>query len=400
MPAPANSAATLNSAEWDIFDPDRAARVQARQGRVAALLEDRGLDAALLTAPANLAWITCGADLTGGATGGGETPSTAVFLTRQSRVLICADADSPHLFDRELPGLGFQLKQRPWRRPRGELLADVCRGRAVGADRPRAPSEPPDGDPTDLRAALAGLRAVPDAAEATALTELGADVAHAVEAVCRGATAGRTEADLAGEIAHRLYRRGVVPVRVWAAGDGRADDQPHYTFDRRPALTRVTLRAVGRRGGLHAHCGRTAAFGALPAADRDALTAAHARAALIQAAGLHFSRAGAAWPEVWAKVARIYEKTGPANDWEPAPVAVRTGFAPAEELLGPDADRTLTAGTPLVWQPRVGPAAPCDTALVSPDGPAAAVTGMEDWPRVTVAVAGRPHRRPGVWGGG
>ncbi|QDT13952.1 M24 family metallopeptidase [Alienimonas californiensis] len=388
---------SANSAELDIFNARRLDCAQARQEAVAELIEARGLDAVLLTEPANLAWITCGADLSGGASGaadGGET-AAAVFLTRRSRVLVCTDADSPHLFDRELPGLGFQLKQRPWRQPRAELLCDLCRGRVVGVDRPRGFEEPADAA-TDLRAALAELRAAPDPADAAALAELGADVAHAVEATCRGAKPGRTEADFVGEVAHRLLRRGITPALIRAAGDGRADDQPHYAFDRRPVLQRLALRAVGRRGGLHAHCGRTVAFPALPLQERAALLAAHGRAAQVQAAGLHHARAGVAWPEVWASVARVYETTGPAADWESAPVALRTGFAPTEAILGPDAAETLRPGVPLVWQPRIGPAALCDTALVTADGPADPITGMEDWPRVKVCVADTTLRRPGV----
>ncbi|MFH5805736.1 M24 family metallopeptidase [Alienimonas sp. DA493] len=384
-----------SSAEMDIFDPDRLARAQARQEAIAELIDARGLDAVLLTEPANLAWITCGADLSGGATGAEGDAAAAVFLTRRSRVVVCSDADSPHLFDRELPGLGFQLKQRPWRQPRAELLCDLCRGRSVGVDRPRGFDEPADA-PTDLRAALAELRAVPDPADAAALAELAADVAHAVEATCRGASPGRTESDFAGEVAHRLLRRGITPALIRAAGDGRADDQPHYAFDRRPVRRRLALKAIGRRGGLHAHCGRTIAFAALPPDQRETLRSAHGRAARVQAAGLHHARAGVAWPDVWAPVARVYEKTGPAADWETAPVALRTGFAPTEAILGPDAAETLRPGVPLVWQPRIGPAALCDTALVTPDGPAEPVTGMEDWPRVKVRVGEETYRRPGV----
>ncbi|NNJ25361.1 M24 family metallopeptidase [Alienimonas chondri] len=385
---------SANSAELNIFDADRAARAQARQEAIAKLIDERGLDAVLLTNPANLAWITCGADLSGGGHESGE-PAAAVFLTRQSRVVVCSDADSPHLFDRELPGLGFQLKQRPWRQPRTELLSDLCRGRVVGTDRPRGFEEEPDA-PTDLRAALATLRSEPNDERIAALRDLGADVAHAVEATCRGAAAGRTESDFVGEVAHRLLRRGVTPVQLRASGDGRADDQPHYAFDRRPALQRLTLWAVGRRAGLHVHCGRTVAFPTLPSGDRKALLGAHARIAQIQAVGLCHARPGAAWPDLWATIARIYEKTGPAADWEAAPVVLRTGFARIERVLGPDADEALRAGDPLVWQPRSGPAALCDTAVVSADGPAHVVTGMEDWPRVKVRVGEETFRRPGV----
>ena len=396
--------------------------MQARQERVAALLDDRGLDAALLTDPANLAWLTCGADLAAGAGNGGDAGGAGgpgLFLTHASRVVVCSAADSPHLFDREIPGLGFQLKERPWAEPLGDLFADLCRGRTVGTDAaPAAPRdttrdanrdanrepdrEPNGNDPTDLRAALAGFRSVLDREERAELAALGADAAHAVEAVCRGATAGRTECDLAGEVAHRLLRRGVTPAALSVAGDGRAERQPHYTFARRPAAGWAVVRAVGRRAGLHVHVCRTVVFRpGTTRTDRDALRRDHARALQIQAAGLHFGVPGADWAEVWPKLARVYEKTGPADDWRGAPVAVRTGFAAVEATPGPASAFALEAGTPLVWQPRCGRAACGDTALVGgvsgeDPGPAAVVTGMEEWPRLAVAVRGAEYERPGV----
>ena len=324
-----------------------------------------------------------------------------MFLTHSSRVLVCGSADAPHLVDREVSGLGFQLKQRPWGEPAGELWADLCRGRGVGTDRPAVPPRPDD--PADLSGPLSEWRAVLDGAERAALASLAADVAHAAEAVCRGAKAGRTECDLAGEVAHRLLRRGVRPAAVSVAGDGRARDQPHYAFARRPARAFAHVRAVGRRDGLHAHCCRTVLFPSAGRTVREELTAAHARAAQIQAAGLHFSTAGAAWADVWPKVARIYEKTGPpggagAEDWRPAPVAVRTGYRPAAAAPGPAADFMLEPGTAWCWQPRCGPAACGDTVLVTESGPALVLTGMEEWPRVTVSVKGTEYHRPGIWG--
>ena len=166
----AEDSAAQDSAEWDTADPGRAARVQARQERVADLLDARGLDAALLTDPANLAWVTCGADLSGGfgddppfgTPGGGG----AVFLTHSSRVLLCGSADGPHHVDRELSGLGFQLKQRPWFEPPGELAADLCRGRTVGRDRPAPALQDPD--PANLSGEFARWRATLDADERTA----------------------------------------------------------------------------------------------------------------------------------------------------------------------------------------------------------------------------------------
>ena len=392
------------SAEFDVYDAGRATRVAQRQGLLADLLRDRGLDALLLSRAENVAWFSCGGDLTRGGAGGAGAEAggatAAVFVTPAARVLVAANADSPHLFDRELPGLGFQLKERPWFEPPGSLIGDLCRGRAVGGDDGRRPGC--DGLAlADVSAELDALRAVLDGEERDDLAAVAADVAHAVEAVCRGTAAGRTERDLAGEVAHRMLRRGVVPVRVQAAADGRAGAEPHYAWGSSEVRRWCTLAAVGRRDGLHAACGRTFAFGAVP----DDLADAHGRAALVQATGIRFGGATdvvtagggepADWAAVWPRVRRIYEKFDAPDAWQRAPVAVRTGYRPVEEVLAPDTPRPLPPGTPLVWHARVGAASLCDTVLVDDDRPHV-LTGMEEWPRLSVRVKGAAVDRPGV----
>ena len=188
----------------------------------------------------------------------------------------------------------------------------------------------------------------------------------------------------------------MVPVRVQAAADGRAGPEPHYTWGTAEARRWCTLTAVGRRDGLHAACGRTVAFGEPPAE----LTDAHGRAALVQATGIRFSQprpggGDADWAAIWPRVRRIYEKFDAPDDWQRAPVAVRTGYRVVEEVLAPDAARPLPAGTPLVWHARIGPASLCDTILIDEDRPRV-LTGMEAWPRLTVTLKGAAIDRPGV----
>ena len=44
------------------------------------------------------------------------------------RWAVSCNADSQRLFDEELDGLGFQLKEWPWHVDRQQLFADWCRG--------------------------------------------------------------------------------------------------------------------------------------------------------------------------------------------------------------------------------------------------------------------------------
>ncbi len=51
---------------------------------------------------------------------------------RPARWLIAGNADSQRLFDEEIDGLGFQLKEWPWHWGRDRLLTELCHGPARG----------------------------------------------------------------------------------------------------------------------------------------------------------------------------------------------------------------------------------------------------------------------------
>ena len=61
--------------------------------------------------------------------------------------------DTQRLFDEEIDGLGFLLKEWPWHWGRQQLLADLAQGRRLAADRPLP-------DCHDVAAELARLRRV------------------------------------------------------------------------------------------------------------------------------------------------------------------------------------------------------------------------------------------------
>src|SRR5947199_373256 len=114
---------------------DRRSDVDAKQALIAALLRDVSCDGLLVLNQDNLAWLT-----SGGVARGVLDPNSlpALYFTAESRWALCANVDSQRLFDEELDGLGFQLKEWPWHWGRQRFLADLCQGRVVACDRPLA----------------------------------------------------------------------------------------------------------------------------------------------------------------------------------------------------------------------------------------------------------------------
>lgn len=372
---------TASSGELLIPDEARLSDVEQKHQAVAELLKRRRFDAVLLQKPANVAWFTSGGDCL--RAGSAET-AAAVFVTPEARVIVATNADSAQVFERMVPGLGFQLKERPWHEPRQELLDDLCRGRTVASDNGF-------GHTQDASAELLGLRQPLSAVECDRARELGRQTAHAVEATARNCRPGRTEAELAGELAHRLIKSCVAPHHLQVLGDGKAARFPHWSYGEDRVRHFCTVAAAGRRAGLYVGAARTVCFGDPPQNLRNA----HLRAALTQATGLFFSQPNWELSEVWSRVRRIYEKYGCPDDWRFAEQAEITGYDPCEVAVVPQCEFQLAAGMMAHWHPRVGGALLGDTMLVGEDG-FEILTPMENWPALRVEVKGAPVERPDI----
>ncbi len=86
--------------------------VEEKHERVRRFLDATGHDAVVLGLADSVAWFTSGGDL--GLNLGSEQSSILLFVNRTSRAVISDNVQSSRVFEEELGGLGFQLKERPW----------------------------------------------------------------------------------------------------------------------------------------------------------------------------------------------------------------------------------------------------------------------------------------------
>jgi Xaa-Pro aminopeptidase len=371
----------MSSGEFHLADPDRAGEIEHRQQRINELLTEQKLDAVLLTKPSNFAWFSVGGEASRGSW---SDTAAALFLTQDARVIATRNTNSGQIFDREVSGLGFQLKERLWQEGREVLLSDLCRGRAVGCDFPFERC-------VDVSVHLGGMRLPLSRLEIRNLRETGALVAHAVEATSRTLERGETEAEIAGQIAHRMLRHGIWPERIQVLADGQGKRYRHWSFGEDKVEKFCTLVAVGRRNGLHVGTSRTISFGAPPKALRDA----HLSCLLVQATGMFFTQHNWEIFETWKRAERIYEKFGHSEEWHFADQGGVTGYELCEAPLAPTSQYRFAEGMPVFWHPSIGAAMTADTILIKSNG-FEVLTPMENWPQLEVDVKGVKIPRPDV----
>src|SRR5262249_8740220 len=181
---------------------DRRMDIDAKQAQVGALLRDVECEGLLLLEPENFAWLTSGAAVRG-VLNPAEWP--VLYFSPEYRWVIASNTDSQRLFDEELDGLGFQLKEWPWHWGREQLLNELFLSKRLACDRPF-------GGAKVVAAALQQLRRALTPYEQACLLALGEIIGHALEACCRTLVPGQSEREVAGQASHRLVHRGVQAV--------------------------------------------------------------------------------------------------------------------------------------------------------------------------------------------
>lgn len=371
----------MSSGEIQAVDLSRADDVSRKHALLVEFLQERSLDGLLLQDPANFAWLTCGGDST---RRGGSAAVAAILVTADARVVLCNNADSGQLFDRELMGLGFLLKERPWTEDLSILRGDCCRGRRVGGDLCLPGTE-------DVSLELARFRRSYNERELNQFRELGKLVAHAVEATARNFEPGATEAEVAGHVAHRLMKHQIEPVRIQVLADAQGWRYRHWSYGADEIERHCVIAAVGRKRGLHAGASRTVCLGA-PSHE---LQEVHHLATLINATGIYFTQPGWSMAETWKRVARIYEKFGVPDEWRCADQADVIGYRLSEAPLLPSSETTFAADTAVYWHPSVRSSFVADTMLIGESG-FEVITPMQNWPSLSVRVKDAMLDRPGI----
>lgn len=371
----------MSSGEIRLVDSDRAHEVDRRHQQIAELLAERECDGLLLTRPYNLAWFTAGSS---GRRGWQDETSFALFITPEARVLLTSNADSGELFDRELNGLGFQVKERPWYESRDVLCQDLCRGRRVCSDCDLSRT-------LSVESELASLRTPLCESDWPLLRSLGRSLAHAVEATARHFQQGDTESEVAGQLAHRLLKHEITPVRLMILADGQGHRYRHWSYGADRIERTCIISAIGAQRGLHAGLTRTVTFGTPTQNIRDT----HQLANIVQTTGMFFSQSGWSVSELWRRLARIYEKFGVTDEWREAEQADCIGYRACESTLIPDSRELLKTGTALFWHPTVRTAAVGDTILVRGEG-FELLTPTSQWPHIDIEVKGKRIARPDI----
>jgi Xaa-Pro aminopeptidase len=360
---------------------DRRLDIDAKTARVAKLMQEVGCEGLLLLDPANFAWLTSGAMSRGLADPSAEPVG---YCNGEHRWIIASNIDAQRIFDEEVDGLGFQLKEWPWHWGRDQFLSDLCANRKVACDRPVQ-------GVVHVGEQIRQLRRRLSVYEEACQLNLGQTVAHALEATCRTLSQGETEREIAGHLSHRLMHRGILPLHVGVAVDGRSGLYRRFGFTSTALEHYAVLTVTARKYGVYVTASRSVCFGEPPPEFRQD----HNAVCRVSASYL-----AATWPEAVPREIllagrRIYLISGYEHEWQLAPQGYVTGRAPVEIALTPQTEELFQDGWSVTWTASAGAANSSDTFLITEQGPKL-VTATEVWPLKRIRIQGAEFVRPDV----
>jgi len=354
-----------------ITDP-RYLEIDHKQELIADLLEKDNQTALIIQQPWNFQWFTSG----GSNQAADGRICAALYVTKDTRVVLTSNADSPWIFETQIPQLGFYVKERNWAEQPELLANDLCRGRRVVSDTGVANTKNIDKEIQKLRLKL--TRREQDLAR-----KLGKDLTSCVERSALKFEPGQTELEVAGSLTQRMMAAGIEPMGVRVIGDGQ-NERYRQSISRPKRIHRfVTVEATGRRNGLCLSVSRIMCH----EPPEPILQDAYQSAAVCQTTGMFWSQPNAPLDEVWNRVERIYQKRGNPDEWRLNEQGAIFAQRPCEHQITASSSLQIEAGMLINWTPQIGQAALNDTILITQDGPEW-LTKTEHWPLIQVEIRG------------
>ena len=360
-----------------------AAEWQTKRDRIAALMEQRGLQGVLLTRCANFSWITCGGQAHVGLNS--ESAVASVLCTPHGDYLLASHIEMPRMRAEEVHDLPLTPQVFDWFTPaaRDAFVDQVC-GTGRWASDVAGAALSVANELTALRVALTPAEQARFATHARATGE-------ALEATALQVQPGMSELEIAGMLSARIYAAGATPVVALIAADERIALYRHPAPTAKCVTKMVMLVACARRHGLIVSTTRLVAFGAL-----DATIARRAEAcAAVDAAAWHASQPGRRLGDAFGDIVAAYAAHGFVDEWHKHHQGGVTAYENREIQARPDSTHVIAVGQAFAWNPSITGTKSEDTMLLTADG-AHALSQTGNWPMIDVQMDGVVYRRPAI----
>jgi Xaa-Pro aminopeptidase len=366
-----------------------AGEVRDKLALLRAALAETGAGAIRLRGTDWFAWATAGGDAS--VLLAADCGVAEVLVTRDEAVVLTDAIEAERLRQEQVPA-AFSFHIAPWAETElhETYVLGAARGGVVLSDRPRNGKNEGNhagngGGEQPLPVSLRLRRMVLQASEQERYRALGAESAAAMTEALSAARPEWSERELAAAGAQALWRRGIQPVLVLAAGARRLPLFRHPVPTREPLGTRAMLVFCARRHGINANLTRAVAFGPLSIDERNA----QADLLQVEATGLDAVRPGQSLAAVYHALEAAYRHANRPDAIHEHHQGGVTGYQAREIVASPSTATGIETGMAFAFNPSFTGMKVEDTFLLGADG-LENLTVDPDWPATTIQGRARP----------
>jgi Xaa-Pro dipeptidase len=354
----------------------------AKYARLAALMDQHGWEAIVLSRHENIAWATAGR--VEARVGPSETAVCSLLLTRAGkRYYIAPSNEAARLAAEEFPGLDYEPALYSWQEGDACDLAHKIAGPEIASDAAH---------PGFYPAHLTPLRTPLLPTEVERFRTLGAAVAASTTRVLKSLAPGVTEDEMAARVAADLLAQHITPTVLLMAADERIFRFKHAVPRAGVLKNYGMLNLCARRWGLAISITRFVHFGPMPAT----LAANFEKAAAINAALQHATRAGATSAALYAVAARAYADAGVPDEINQHHQGGPCGYLERDWVATPAGSQTVDPVQAFAWNPSLQGAKAEDTVVLS-DAAIENLTATPDLPVLETVLDGKLYRSAAVY---
>ena len=341
------------------------------------MLDDKGFAALEISSQANFSWLTRGRGFIGLAS---VLSCGSIIITRQKAYLVADNIEAQRLYTEQL-GESPQLEtvEFPWNQPKKR--ADIVKN-IVGGGRLATESE--------LAHQLFEMRAVMTEWDIADYRALCKEAAQILEDVVSGLSLGVSGHEVVGEISKRFWSRGIEPITMLCAFDGRALKYRH-PIPHAETLENYALVAIcGRRGGLIVSATRN-----LLLREDAGMIAHHTKCAMVDAAATAQLIPGRVLGDIYNRMVAEYARQGHPGEETFHHQGGLTGFVPRELRAVPGCSHVVRRNEVYAFNPSLQGAKCEDTILVANTGPQV-MTHTGEYAYISCQIDGQEILKPTV----
>jgi Xaa-Pro dipeptidase len=328
---------------------------ESRDRSLRELMDVHGVEALLLSSPANFAWYTGGAD--NRVDHGDPVGVASVLLTTDDAYILTNNIEAPRMREEQTPEM--EVVEHPWHEEPAALLRELTGGSSLRTD---FPSE----FGPDLSAEISPLRYVLDGDAIEHYRHLGADTAKAVSEAAGSLSPDTDELEAAAEISAACLGRGMFAPVLLAASEERLVRHRHPVPHGGPLGKQTMLVVCAERGGLFVSLTRMIYF-----QEPDPQTARRQEACeeVLRRMREEATREEHTLAQAFEDCRRFYAEAGFPEGWRDHHQGGMTGYASREIIATPGTQQEIREGQVFAWNPSLMGAKAEETFVLGPDGP-------------------------------